>query len=328
MDSTLVPVHFNPWLWCTGLPLSSLFMQHTFVINRQIGLPSMFYCLESNQFVSRSVGVSGNFPVWVALVPFWQKGYDMGDRELLVVKLALEEWHHWLEGALHHFIIWADHKNLTNLKCAKRLNSCQAQWSLFFACFNFFPLLPSRLQEHQAESTLPSVILWLQTAGILPSTCRVVSLSWEIKETIHQALQNERDPDTGQPDWRFVPSASWSVIIHWAHTTRFACHSNMSRTTTSFRCHFWWDSLDRDVRHYVATCSMCACGKTSSQHPSGLLQPLATKNRPCSHIALDFATIERTDGKVKSGARVSSLLYSILESCHLVQQAIMDRICS
>lgn len=29
--------------------------------------------------------------------------YQVGDRELLAVKLALEEWRHWLEGAKHPF---------------------------------------------------------------------------------------------------------------------------------------------------------------------------------------------------------------------------------
>lgn len=32
--------------------------------------------------------------------------------ELLAIKLALEEWSHWLEGSGVHFIIWTDLKNL------------------------------------------------------------------------------------------------------------------------------------------------------------------------------------------------------------------------
>ncbi|KAJ8353467.1 hypothetical protein SKAU_G00210340 [Synaphobranchus kaupii] len=41
-----------------------------------------------------------------------ERNYDVGDRELLVVKLTLEEWRHWLEGAEHPFTVWTDHKNL------------------------------------------------------------------------------------------------------------------------------------------------------------------------------------------------------------------------
>ncbi len=41
-----------------------------------------------------------------------ERNYDIGNRELLVVKLALEEWRHWLEGSGLPFIHWTDHKNL------------------------------------------------------------------------------------------------------------------------------------------------------------------------------------------------------------------------
>lgn len=63
--------------------------------------------------------------------------YDVGNRELLVVKLALEEWMHWLEGSELSFILWTDHKNLAYIQTAKQLNSCQAHWALFSGRFSF-----------------------------------------------------------------------------------------------------------------------------------------------------------------------------------------------
>lgn len=63
--------------------------------------------------------------------------YDVGNKELLAIKLALEEWFHWLEGSEQPFVVWIDHKNLENLCTAKRLHARQAQWALFFAQFNF-----------------------------------------------------------------------------------------------------------------------------------------------------------------------------------------------
>lgn len=41
-----------------------------------------------------------------------KRNYDIGNRELLAMKLALEEWHHWLEGAKLPFLVWTDHTNL------------------------------------------------------------------------------------------------------------------------------------------------------------------------------------------------------------------------
>lgn len=63
-----------------------------------------------------------------------ENNYDVGDHEVLAVKLALEKWRHWVEGAKEPFVIWSDHKNLQCLKVAKRLNP---RWILFFNCFNF-----------------------------------------------------------------------------------------------------------------------------------------------------------------------------------------------
>lgn len=34
-----------------------------------------------------------------------ERKYDIGNRKLLAVKLALEEWHHWLEGAKFPFLV-------------------------------------------------------------------------------------------------------------------------------------------------------------------------------------------------------------------------------
>ncbi|KAK3516573.1 hypothetical protein QTP70_021975 [Hemibagrus guttatus] len=63
--------------------------------------------------------------------------YDIGNWELLAIKLALEEWRSWLEGAKHPFLVLTDHKNLEYLRDAKRLNPRQARWALFFTRFNF-----------------------------------------------------------------------------------------------------------------------------------------------------------------------------------------------
>ena len=66
-----------------------------------------------------------------------ERNYEVGNRELLAVVLALQEWRHWLEGSTHPFIVWSDHKNLSYLRSARRLNSRQAWWALFLGRFHF-----------------------------------------------------------------------------------------------------------------------------------------------------------------------------------------------
>ncbi len=83
-----------------------------------------------------------------------EHNYDIGNRELLAVKLALEEWRHWLEGSGVPFIVWTAHKNLEYIRSAKRLNSRQARWALFFRPFWFFSFLPSGFQKHQTRCAI------------------------------------------------------------------------------------------------------------------------------------------------------------------------------
>ncbi len=111
--------------------------------------------------------------------------YDIGNRELLAVKLALEEWRHWLEGSEVPFIVWTDHKNLEYISSAKRLNSRQARWALFFGRFEFSlsyrpgsknikPDALSRIFDHSECLSTPECILHLRDPG--PTSHSILSL--------------------------------------------------------------------------------------------------------------------------------------------------------
>lgn len=222
-----------------------------------------------------------------------ERNYDVGDRELLAVKLALEEWRHHLEGAALPFLVWTDHKNLTYLRGAKRLNARQARWSLFFARFNFSisyrpgsrNTKPDALSRQFDSDTGPA-----EFSTILPAGCTVGAITWEVEDAINRGLRTEPDPGTGPTNRRFVPAAARSKVLEWVHASRFACHPGRGRTTSMVKRHFWWATLDKDVREYVAACPVCARCKSRTHRPAGLLQPLSTPHRPWSHIALDFVT--------------------------------------
>jgi len=66
-----------------------------------------------------------------------ERNYKIHDKEMLAIIRALEEWRHFLEGATHPVEIWTDYKNLEYFMTAKKLNRCQARWSLYLAKFDF-----------------------------------------------------------------------------------------------------------------------------------------------------------------------------------------------
>ncbi len=222
-----------------------------------------------------------------------ERNYDTGNRELLAVKLALEEWRHWLEGSGVPFIVWTDHKNLEYIRTAKRLNSRQARWALFFGRFEFTlsyrpgskntkPDALSRIFDHSERLSSPECII--------PERLVVSTLTWEIESKVRTALEGVTPPPGCPTSRLFVPERLRSDVIRWGHCSNVACHPGIGRTSFLVKQRFWWPSMARDVRDFVLACSVCARGKTSNRPPEGLLQPLPVPSRPWSHIALDFVT--------------------------------------
>ncbi len=132
-----------------------------------------------------------------------EQNYDIGNRELLAIKLALEEWRHWLEGVRHPFVVYTDHRNLEYLQEAKRLNPRQARWALFFTRFHFtISYRPgtkntkadalSRLHAPDDLSESPE--------PILPSSLIVSPIQWSLDEDIAAASVSDPAPSGCPPN--------------------------------------------------------------------------------------------------------------------------------
>ena len=127
-----------------------------------------------------------------------ERNYDVGNRELLAIKVALEEWRHWLEGAEQPFLVWTDHKNLEYIRSAKRLNSRQARWALFFNRFNFS--LSYRPGSKNAKADALSHLFDPGSAprfpsNILPQSCVVGAVTWGVEQRVRQANISCQVPD-------------------------------------------------------------------------------------------------------------------------------------
>ncbi|KAK3509845.1 hypothetical protein QTP70_014799 [Hemibagrus guttatus] len=135
-----------------------------------------------------------------------EANYDIVNRELLSIKLALEEWRHWLEGAKHLFVVLTDHKNLEYLRAAKRLNPRQARWALFFTRFQFISYRPgpknvkadtlSCLHGREEPSEEPE--------PILPKKLFVSPISWS-EETLPESNPHTSTPPGCPPGLQFIP---------------------------------------------------------------------------------------------------------------------------
>ncbi|KAG1934059.1 retrotransposable element [Pimephales promelas] len=222
-----------------------------------------------------------------------ERNYDVGNRELLAIRLALGEWRHWLEGSVVPFIVWTDHKNLEYIRSAKRLNARQARWSLYFTRFDFtISFRPgSKNQKPDALSRqFPSPETMPTEEGILPQGVIVGAAIWGIERLVKRTLSHTRTPRLCPKGLLFVPPSARRAVIQWGHSSKLFVHPGVRGTIAAVKQRFWWPSRERDIRRFIASCSICAQTKGSNRPPAGFLRPLPVPSRPWAQIALDFIT--------------------------------------
>ncbi|KAL0198153.1 hypothetical protein M9458_006693, partial [Cirrhinus mrigala] len=228
-----------------------------------------------------------------------EQNYDIGNRELLAIKLALEEWRHWLKGARHPVTIITDHKNLQYLRDAKRLNPRQARWALFFTHFHLkITYRPgSKNIPADALSRLSSPEPSTDPEPIIPSHLFISPIIWNIDRDIQQATLQEPAPPDCPEGKIYVPSSLRNRLLGTVHQSPGSGHPGSKRTLSLLQSRYWWSSMRRDTIRYVQSCSVCARSNSLRMSPAGLLVPLPIPERPWSHLGVDFMTdLPRSEG--------------------------------
>ncbi|KAJ1589116.1 hypothetical protein NDA15_002508 [Ustilago hordei] len=78
------------------------------------------------------------------------------------------------------------------------------------------------------------------------------------------------------------------MVMTQCHDGVTAGHVGRDATIKAAQRHYWWPSMTAWIADYVASCPVCARYKAPRHRPYGLLQPLATPDRPWGSISLDF----------------------------------------
>ncbi|KAK3570718.1 hypothetical protein QTP86_025260 [Hemibagrus guttatus] len=221
-----------------------------------------------------------------------ERNYDISNRELLAVKLALEEWRHWLEGAKHPFLVLTDHKNLEYLRAAKRLNPRQACWALFFTRFDF--IISYRPGSKNTKADALSRMFAPEEnpetpEPILPERIIVSPIAWS-EESLPPTNASTNAPPGCPPGLQYITRARRTSLIHSAHTSLGTGHPGINETLSLLKDRFWWPNMAADVRRYVQGCEECAMSKDPRHLPSGKLLPLPVPSRPWSHLGVNFIT--------------------------------------
>ncbi|XP_057712509.1 uncharacterized protein LOC130929420 [Corythoichthys intestinalis] len=125
---------------------------------------------------------------------------------------------------------------------------------------------------------------------IVPESCFLSVLSWDIEAKVKSALESTETPSDCPKEKLYVVPELRGQVIHWAHTLKTSCHPGITKTIFVISQRFWWKAMRNDVTEYVNACSVCASSKPSSCRPAGGLHPLPIPSKPWSHICMDFVT--------------------------------------
>ncbi|KAK3549287.1 hypothetical protein QTP70_034498 [Hemibagrus guttatus] len=167
-----------------------------------------------------------------------EANYDVGKRELLSIKAALEEWQHWLQRTRHPFLMLMDHHNLEYLRGAKCLNPRQACWALFFTRFQFSVTYHPGTKTGKADAvqaTSPS----LHPEPILTPSIILAPIWWNLVEEIQQAHAKDPPPPTCPPSKLYVPTSLCPHVMQWVH--------EIPGTVQLLQNKFWCPSLVHNV---------------------------------------------------------------------------------
>ncbi|KAL0151259.1 hypothetical protein M9458_053450 [Cirrhinus mrigala] len=201
-----------------------------------------------------------------------EQNYGIGDRELLAIKQALEEWRHWLEGAKHPFQVITDHKKLQYLQNAKRLNARQARWSMFFTYQpkhkNLKADALSRLHSTDPVDESPE--------PILPPSVFLAPIIWQLDDQIRHATFEEAAP-AGRT---YVPTHLRLPLLYSAHTSLGSGHPGSRRTLSLLRQRYWWPKMAKEVARYVKGCLVCAVTATPRRETPKRETPTTSDSPP------------------------------------------------
>lgn len=98
-------------------------------------------------------------------------------------------------------VVWTDHKNLAYLEVATRLNARQARSALFFARFTLTITYRPSSRNTKADALschfAPDLDSEEKDKPILPPSCIVGALTWEIERVIRDVQEQEHSHPLG-----------------------------------------------------------------------------------------------------------------------------------
>jgi transposase InsO family protein len=210
-----------------------------------------------------------------------EENYDVHDKELLAVVVALEHWRVYAESC-SDLIIFSDHKNLVNFTTTKVLNRRQVRWSETLGQHKFkivytpgkdngrADALSRRSDIAGTKEITNSTILKVYKDGSLGPAKAINNLIMSIGVEVPEELQES--------------------IIRQHHDDPVHGHPGIDRTMEQIQRNYQFKNMKDKVTSYIKKCADCQKNKHSTHAPYGEMQPMELPQEPWTDISMDFVT--------------------------------------
>ena len=254
--------------------------------------------------------------------------YSIGEKELLAIVNAFQEWRHYLEGAAHQITVLSDHKNLKEFTSTMKLNRRQARWAEKLASYDFIIThipgktngradaltrrsgdLPREGDEHyNPESSILSLKNFSisalnreQLEDIKIAQAQDLEVQ-SIRDALRKGLRKHPRVSIGECEIKddllhiyglvYIPNSLdlQRKIITSCHDHPAAGHPGQARTYEMVTRHYWWPGMRQVIARFIRNCDTCSRIKPARHAPYGLLKPLEVPQRRWASVSMDFIT--------------------------------------
>ncbi|KAJ1602546.1 hypothetical protein NDA14_006435 [Ustilago hordei] len=241
-----------------------------------------------------------------------EKNYEIHDKELLAVVACLTQWRHMLAGLPNQLVILTDHEALKYFKSQRRITGDKGgepdaltrrtdmQPAGEEQDHNVRQLLPPRVFKETADHDSLLVAPMISMESIASKGLKDLVKIFQPLDQELQEIHRKKPFEVRDDLWysggsaKEVDGQSLSVehlrfmVMTQCHDGITAGHVGRDATIKAAQRHYWWPNMTAWIADYVASCPVCARYKAPRHRPYGLLQPLATPDRPWGSISLDF----------------------------------------
>ncbi|KAH6563597.1 hypothetical protein BASA62_008432 [Batrachochytrium salamandrivorans] len=231
-----------------------------------------------------------------------EQNYEIYDKELLAVVESFKHWRHFLQGGLHPVTVLCDHKNLEYFMTTKKLTRRQARWSWNCPSTTFsLTHRPgklngradslSRREDYKSNSESsnfqrildPSEDFLAGEDNVWMDDVPEVILERCKRELKHFRFRDNsflRILEDGKSTAAYVTTDKRVDVMKHYHTS--LAHLKYGSIIDLLLRRFWWPSMKKDLKDFIARCPECQLDRSSS----GIHAPLPI--RPVPPVALPF----------------------------------------